>query len=676
MERAALHPEAATAFEMVQAQFSSLARIAELPTTVESRLRDVLSLLTADSLDQRAGGPFQRLSGINANGLPFQWVLRTSAAGEAFGFVCEVGNSRDSPYQRFLRSRAHLKEACALCTPATTDWLDGLIDRIVPVSPQAWPEHWLSGIWIGVSPSPAGVVLKPYFNLNLGSARERWLRAGYVLQALGRHSGLASLCALSARISGHSWPVGLAVDILPSGRPGRVKIYFRSESVRLEWLECWYESTGYSGQASLVRACLEHFPLLERQRYPAGAFVTSLEFHPDETLGLKTDLAVTKWMASDAAIHEAAKSLSIRIGSRARRLDSMLRAVGSVPADRDGTRSFRFVGLGHEPDGSSHLNLYLEPRARSPGGETPARPRHSILQGLRAGIRFLLQNRTGDCWQDFNLPVGPASAWTTAYTLARLAGVPLFILPQEGACAIKRSLDWLVDQRRAQGGWGYNETVPEDADSTAWAVLALKRHQVDVPGSALELLRRCGTNDGWFTTYPPDAYGGSRWHVLAPDVSVLAMAALGDPWDQSAEDRFSGLCNANGLLPAYWWRSSIYTTAIRLEMFPGSAPSPSMLAALCSQDATGSLNSFDTALLLGCIARLRQPAARRLACDLVRRQEPDGSWPSSAFLRLPPAHVRRPWETIDSGALYADRNRIFTTATVVAALSTHLHLLN
>jgi len=97
-----------------------------------------------------------------------------------------------------------------------------------------------------------------------------------------------------------SWPVGISIDILPEGEPGRIKVYFRSEAVTVEWLERWYEAANCISHTTIARRLLDLFPWFSHQPYPEGAFIVSLEFHPPhERPALKTDLAVTKWISSD-----------------------------------------------------------------------------------------------------------------------------------------------------------------------------------------------------------------------------------------------------------------------------------------------------------------------------------------------------------------------------------------
>jgi len=89
---------------------------------------------------------------------------------------------------------------------------------------------------------------------------------------------------------------------------------------------------------------------------------------------------------------------------------------------------------------------------------------------VERGTRFLLarQGRDG-LWRDFATPAGEASCWPTGYIGS---AVPL---TGSTADALDRAADTLIAAQNLDGGWGYNENVPTDADSTAWVLRFLIR---------------------------------------------------------------------------------------------------------------------------------------------------------------------------------------------------------
>lgn len=87
---------------------------------------------------------------------------------------------------------------------------------------------------------------------------------------------------------------------------------------------------------------------------------------------------------------------------------------------------------------------------------------------IASSINFLLAGQGEDgLWRDFLTAAGEASAWPSAYigTALRLVGAD--------RDAVERASDALARCQKPDGGWGYNEETPSDADSTSWAVLFL-----------------------------------------------------------------------------------------------------------------------------------------------------------------------------------------------------------
>ena len=77
---------------------------------------------------------------------------------------------------------------------------------------------------------------------------------------------------------------------------------------------------------------------------------------------------------------------------------------------------------------------------------------------------------------------------------------------------------WMGLRRMARSG------SPDDADSTAWAVTALRQHGRPVPQGALQLIHRCRRPDGGFAMHPETAKRVSG--PSAADVTAIAVRAL------------------------------------------------------------------------------------------------------------------------------------------------------
>lgn len=646
--------------QLIARQAAALGQHCNADDVTRQRITGLLDLFTAEALDRPALSPFDGLSAINADGLPFQWVLRLGASSPGWGFLCEVGPSGTAPIARSAETLQRVERAAAMLGMAPSTWLSDVARLLLP-SASDWPVHWRSGAWIGVACKGDAIGLRPYFNLNRGNARERWLRVGRVLQLLGREQALAQFCALSGPCSPGSWPVGLALELLPDGGCGRVKVYFRAAVTNPAWLSRWYEAVGLAAEAPVLRRALD---LLGHAGAGAGTapeagFVLSLEIHADQLLSIKTDLAVTKWLSSDAEVIEGCQALLPTLGGVASELPGALAALDTWPPDQNTCATARFVGIGCEPDGSRHMNLYLAPplTPRRAVVSRPAYGTRSIGDVVARGVAALGAARQAEYWEDFTLPVGCSDRWVTAYVLSSLAELGEFDLPAVAGLAAP-ALRWLLNQQAEIGGWGYNASVPPDADSTAWAMLACRGWSHPAPRRARRFLLGCASTRG-IATYPIASSPAAGWARPSEDVAAVVRRAL-------RIDTLPG----DALLPATWWTSPLYTSAMRLAA-PTTQRETSLRAAIAGFVPAG---DFERALLLQCHVGLRMPCTA-LVEVLLARQCADGLWPAAARLRLARPELLEPWAVIDSGPVFTDDRAVFTTATVLAALGRYARLM-
>ena len=657
-------PGGATLRACVEAQLEGLLALTAQSPGAAAKARAILDLLGAESLDRPVGGPFEGLSFINADGVPFQWVIRVGPGGADWGFLAETGRPF-TPAPERLRLTLDRVAAASRVTGDAPPPLDRIAQLICPTPGEPWPDHWRSAAWTGVAVGGDALRLKPYFNLNRGDARERWLRLGRLLKAFGRERALARVCRLSGPCSPGFWPVGLAVDLTAPGGVGRIKAYFRSEAVGPTALVPWYDACGPCGSAEALRAMLDLLGQTGADRYAPGAFVVSLEVHADERLSLKTDLAVTKWLSSDAQVVEAAEALTGRLGLATGALTRTLSAIGVDQPDEAICAVTRFVGLGCEPDGRAHLNVYVSPPRATPSTRPRRRSRSSppIHGAVERGVAALLAACSDGHWTDFCLPVGVSDRWVTACLLARLADVeqarPMGLARHP---AIGEALDWL-ESARGQAGWSYNGVTPDDADSTAWALLALRGWDRSPPAAAVGFLQGC-LREGQAMTYPADATPRTFWSAPAPDVTAVALRALSAcgialPAELSLPDP------SPELPQAFWWVTPLYVLAARTEGAARVAPAPALDARLAGFRTQG---AFERALLLRLLSPCGAPA-RTCARALVAEQARSGLWAPSARLRLVMSPAAEPWREIASGAVFLDERGLFTTATVIAALA-------
>ena len=201
---------------------------------------------------------------------------------------------------------------------------------------------------------------------------------------------------------------------------------------------------------------------------------------------------------------------------------------------------------------------------------------------LARGMRFLLARQGQDgLWRDFLTPAGQASEWPTGFTLAavHLAG------GDRGA--LMRAAEALVASQRPDGGWGYSEIVPSDADSTAWVLLSLSQMRDCDPAcrrAAEFLIGHQRFVSGGVSTYreagPIRAFMGmSRlipfggWCAPHTEVTATAGRALAALGSANTRERAAAAWRyvrsrqrAEGSWYAYWWSSPHYATAQAVEL--------------------------------------------------------------------------------------------------------------
>lgn len=337
--------------------------------------------------------------------------------------------------------------------------------------------------------------------------------------------------------------------------------------------------------------------------------------------------------------------------------------------------------------------------------------RERIAAAMAGGIAFLFARRgENGLWRDFLTPAGEASTWPSAYVGAalRLAGVD--------RDAVQRTADAIALCQKPDGGWGYNEGTPSDADSTSWAVLFLSRMQGHDSAchSAYRCLVRHQRLSGGVATYaesgPIRQYMGlGRWMPFRgwcrPQIEVSAVAGRAFAALPHEGSRASALAawrfvrsqqNDSGSWNSYWWVLPHVAThqAVALALSVGDLEPVRRAVAWVVRgqrrdggwDVPGedTISPFATALSLSVLTLSGSSDRRPIvsAVDaLIRLQEADGGWRSQPILRIPlpadpsPAGNDR-WRLFrfDAGIVVKDQCRTFTSATCVAALADALRL--
>ncbi|MBJ7518107.1 MAG: hypothetical protein JHC84_00305 [Solirubrobacteraceae bacterium] len=287
---------------------------------------------------------------------------------------------------------------------------------------------------------------------------------------------------------------------------------------------------------------------------------------------------------------------------------------------------------------------------------------------VRAGDAWLLaaQDRDG-AWRDYALEPGASDAWVTAVVAHALAVPPV---APEAVGAIGRAADFLHAVRRPSG-WGYNDRAATDADSTSWA-LALLLAVDDLRGvDPVALLAPRLDARGGAHTFAGARFGG--WAGEHPEVTAVAADVLraadpASPVAAAAIARVRETQRRRGGWPAYWWTSDAYATARSLLTLHGAAALDDRARHAARQWLAGApcaaRTPFDLAhVVLAAVALDADPAARETQADRLRAlQAPDGGWPPSPTLLVPPQHAP------GRGAANADARGLMSTATAVMAL--------
>jgi len=276
---------------------------------------------------------------------------------------------------------------------------------------------------------------------------------------------------------------------------------------------------------------------------------------------------------------------------------------------------------------------------------------------------------------------------------------------------LERMRQWLVSEKQ-QIGWPCLRNVPEDADTTAWAVnfmVSTGRINEQEKQELAELVTGFQQEDGGFFTIPAQGRSGFQSygmsHVEVTAVAVDTLLKLGvSPSHESvtrATDFIKKGWGKDRIWEAFWWDGQMYATfysaralvrtGYRLSEADVMKMSESILQKQSAEgcwglDTTGKNLAFETALalrtlmLIGIRTPEQEKAMSRGVVWLLNFQNRNGSFDSRPMLRIPNAGDLNPWENkqwsqgsgTGLGVLVADHNSYFTTATVLGALTDFL----
>lgn len=293
-----------------------------------------------------------------------------------------------------------------------------------------------------------------------------------------------------------------------------------------------------------------------------------------------------------------------------------------------------------------------------------------VVEAIRRGSCFLIEKQ--DCdgfWRDFALTPGPSSTWVTAC-------VSLALIDAESPSAAQtRAVAAAVEAARAiytSSGWGYNQGVAADADTTAWVVRWFRRIGAVLPIDPLSCLQAyIGPGGGVRTFLNQPKYG--NWAVEHVDVTPLvglALAEAGAPAALTERLRSWILARRNsaGTWNSFWWTFDAYATARNVEFLARSGGLPTDVRAdvqrflYARQSPTSAIEEAHLLLAHVLVASAVQEA-EPLVQRLLARQLGQGGWPPSRVLKVP---GQRPGQSGEG--VFEDGQGLMSTAMVLMAL--------
>ena len=285
----------------------------------------------------------------------------------------------------------------------------------------------------------------------------------------------------------------------------------------------------------------------------------------------------------------------------------------------------------------------------------------TIESSIEAGLEYLSrQRKEGVYAETFGFRHGDSTAWSTCYV-----GRLLYEIDPKMA---KESVASVLDRQNGDEGWGYNESVTSDADSTANAILFLQKCGVsdEILNKGKELILQHQHSNGGISTYTLDNLKkmgyerGGGWSAPHSCVTALAARVLEGGDQERAQKFLLAQKKADGSYPAYWWASDLYSTFETMLSLSGNAE---MVSYFKSAKAR---SSFELALKIQALILSKEKPDSEIG-DLLKMQQSDGSWPSSEILKIPRPHVK-PGEEVQDMEVVKDGNRFFSTANSLVAL--------
>jgi len=250
-------------------------------------------------------------------------------------------------------------------------------------------------------------------------------------------------------------------------------------------------------------------------------------------------------------------------------------------------------------------------------------------EAISAGLHWLSAAQRHDHWTDPNILDGASDICVTACVLARLGEAPAGFISYSLRQQIERSLDWLERARVAGQGWSGTSSGEPDSFTTSWAMLALRSHGRSVPRTSLDLLLRCRQPNGGFSAYPQGACVDRTYNASSPEITVTALRAL-SMCDSVAEAFLASQLRGETAGNACGRAARLYICSEVLDWESGLGSWPLLDRISQCIAASAIQNSYEQALVLRSLLRLRNQKAWAAGAALREAQLDDGSWPAVA----------------------------------------------
>lgn len=332
-------------------------------------------------------------------------------------------------------------------------------------------------------------------------------------------------------------------------------------------------------------------------------------------------------------------------------------------------------------------------------------------------LYFLKSKQNSDgLWRDFETLAGASSDWVSGFvsTVVLLADDPLEMTD--------KAINSLASRQRLNGGWSYNSIVPTDCDSTSWVLLALSTapnlNENIIHKGIRYIISHQNKISGGFSTYCPD--DGIHEFIQAPSIDIMegwfdvhscvtcvaiqTLVENGLPIDSdiilNALTYLDTQRNNSGLWDSYWWKGYAYSTyhALRAIHMCRKLTNEKVKEIgkliISRQNNDGGWNDnfgkkseiFCTAFLILSLLLYQNDETLRTVergIDwIIGQQKPDGSFPSTLILKIPPPMVKDPdiirdWKPNQLGTrvIIEDKERVFTSSAALWALISYKSLM-